>query len=401
MTNHKANGKETGLRAATLAVGTELTDGQILDRNSAWISQELTRAGIQVIEHRAVADDTGDIARALRELSSRVDLLFVTGGLGPTSDDFTRDLIAEVFSRPLEFNEESWQHIQAQLGARGIVAREIQKQQCFFPRGARVLKNTAGTANAFAFTTDQGLRVYTLPGPPVEIAAVWVMHLHSEIEALVPLPARERLHIIRCLGLGESSVAEIVEAQILGSDCRVGYRAHMPYVEVKLWYVQSQSASATATISKVDSALRKWVVNHDDEDVADPLLAACEQRVIEIRDEVSRGVLADRLFQRVRHRGKATRLTMTTVMDATQEYDAEVALPTGIDLRITLQADRGAGSETPERWAVLIRGSSGFYAKQIVTPIFNYKLDSERGRKFIAEKALIVVGAWLNESQTP
>jgi len=92
------------LRAATLAVGTEVVDGQITDRNSGWISQMVSEAGVQVIEHRAVADDRQDISRALKELSERADLLFVTGGLGPTSDDFTRELISEVFNKPLEFD---------------------------------------------------------------------------------------------------------------------------------------------------------------------------------------------------------------------------------------------------------------------------------------------------------
>ncbi|HVK61905.1 MAG TPA: molybdopterin-binding protein, partial [Bdellovibrionales bacterium] len=91
-------------RAATLAVGTELTDGQVLDRNSAWLSRKLAAAGLEVIEHRAVADDRKTISVALGEITRKVSHLFVTGGLGPTSDDFTREVLADYFGRPLKFD---------------------------------------------------------------------------------------------------------------------------------------------------------------------------------------------------------------------------------------------------------------------------------------------------------
>jgi nicotinamide-nucleotide amidase len=163
-------------RAATLAVGTEITDGQIVDRNSAWISKKLTDAGVDVVEHRAVADDRAEIERALRELSERVDVLFVTGGLGPTSDDFTREILAKFCGRELEFDDGSWKHIEQRFATRGLPAKPIQRQQCFYPKGSRVLKNNAGTANAFSFDHTEGargVRVYAMPGPPVEIATVW------------------------------------------------------------------------------------------------------------------------------------------------------------------------------------------------------------------------------------
>ena len=120
------------INVATLAVGTEVTDGQIVDRNSAMLSQLVIDLGFSVIEHRAVPDDRPLILDALNELGSKVDIIFVTGGLGPTSDDFTRELIADYVSQKLIFNEESWQHVVTTLKSRGVAAREIQKQQCYF-----------------------------------------------------------------------------------------------------------------------------------------------------------------------------------------------------------------------------------------------------------------------------
>lgn len=300
------------LRAATLAVGTEVVDGQITDRNSGWISQMVSEAGVQVIEHRAVADDRQDISRALKELSERADLLFVTGGLGPTSDDFTRELISEVFNKPLEFDPASWEQIQTMLLSRGVKVKEVQKQQCYFPRESRVLKNPVGTANGFTFKTTSSaasahdLRVYALPGPPSEIAAIWDLNLKTEIAELIPNDRREELVIVRCLGKPESDVAEITEAAIAGSGLRVGYRAHLPYVEVKLWVPAASREAMLPVINKVEADLGDWIISRGKEDLADALLQILNNTrrklgsPVEIIDLATAGFLQDRLVGRTR-----------------------------------------------------------------------------------------------------
>src|SRR5438445_499366 len=94
----------------------------------------------------------------------------------------------------------------------------------------------AGTANAFTFTQVPRPRVFALPGPPGEIAAVWEAHLAAEIDRIVPFESREVLRVLRFIGRGESQIAETVEEIVKGSGLKIGYRAHLPYVEVKVWY---------------------------------------------------------------------------------------------------------------------------------------------------------------------
>jgi molybdenum cofactor synthesis domain-containing protein len=401
------------LRAATLAVGTEVTDGQIIDRNSAWISQKLVHAGIEIVEHRAVADDRAEIARALRDLGTRVSLLFVTGGLGPTSDDFTRDVLADVFARPLEWHEESWTQINEKLTKRGVVVRDIQRQQCYYPRGARVLFNPAGTANAFMFegalSEPMPLKVYALPGPPPEIAAVWEHNLASEIEALVPADERETLHIFRTLGRPESEVAEKTEEVIKGSALRVGYRAHAPYVEVKLWVRRREEARLKLVVAAVEKALGDWIINRDDDDVADEFLTWLTQSNARVRviDAATDGVLQERLAARLREKASAA--------SKTQASAASLAPgPAHASFRLTIENCFGAVESLPAPEASVNQGSSsneiliwlglasgglgnwviGVHApgkapiELAVEAPFNYNLRGERARRFVAEKAL-------------
>lgn len=396
------------LVAATLAVGTEVTDGQITDRNSTWISNRLVLAGIDVVEHRAVPDDREMIATALRELGSKVDLLFVTGGLGPTSDDFTRELVAEFFESPLEFHEPSWERIVKRFEARGATAKPIQRQQCFFPRGALVLENPAGTANAFSMPVvydGRSVYVVTLPGPPAEIAAIWDLHLEQKIGALIPEADREDLLSWETLGPGESEVAEKVEESIKGSGLRVGYRAHLPYVEVKLWVPRSRLAELQPVIDRVEGVLATWTVVRGKDDLADRLVDIVAGGVhLTVIDRVSRGYLQTRLAERLAkakraqpERGMAGSLTIETVVLESSEVDVSGAgaahgkiTNASTSLRIELSEDKRA-----KRWrlATFAGGEPQLSLAIDASPLYNF--GTERGQAYAVEKAFHLLSTLL------
>lgn len=370
-------------RAATLAVGTEITDGQIVDRNSAWISKKLTDAGVEVIEHRAVADDRPEIEKALSDLASRVDLLFVTGGLGPTSDDFTRELLAKFCGKEMIFDEGSWAHIEQRFASRGLQAKPIQRQQCFFPEGARILKNNAGTANAFSFEHVVGghsIRVYAMPGPPLEIATVWADHLTEEVEAFTPAALREDLHLIRTLGAGESAIAEIVEPIIVGSGLKVGYRAHVPYVEVKLWAKRSETVKAKAVIAAVEKAISPFIVGYGNEDLADSVLNAVSAgRSVLIRDEASKGLFEERLMERIRGVGTRPVAGRLTVVSSLLGEPLESAGST-VDIEIRI-----AELEGEKTWSLGVKKTGELPRELEVKPTALYNFGTERGRRYLCE----------------
>jgi nicotinamide-nucleotide amidase len=386
----------TSLKAGTLAVGTEITDGQIIDRNSAWISQKLVQAGINVIEHRSVADDRAEIDFALRSLAARVDVLFVTGGLGPTSDDFTRDIVASTFGKQLKFDQESWQRIEERFRARGAEARPIQRQQCFFPEGSRILINPVGTADAFSMqvkdpSSSRMISVYAMPGPPIEVAVVWEMHLNQDIEKLVPESDREKILILRTLGRGESEIAELTEEIIRGTLVKVGYRAHLPYVEVKLWFKERERERVQPILDKVEATLAPYLINRNDEDLADDLIKIVDAGMgLFIRDRATAGFLQERVNERLRLRQQTKvkmggALTIETQLLAwpLRTTEAEVQ---GFGVYAEISADENAGL-----WRVKLKTPQGGDQKLEVMPTPLYNLSSDRGRRFLVEQTLLLL----------
>lgn len=286
------------MRSAVVCVGTELTDGQIVNRNSAWIAGRLKDLGLRCHWHLTVPDDRALIRESLRIASQHADWIFVTGGLGPTTDDFTRELIAEWCDRPLEFHEPSWKALVERLTSRGYPVQEFQRQQCLFPRAALVLSNSQGTAAGFHLH-HQGKEIIVLPGPPREIEAIWNDHLSPWLRSqtvLLDPPVTRSWDVI---GLGESQVAALIEPVVQSAErlqaLEVGYRVHLPYVEVKLTLPCSQWASQAKLIEQIEAALRPRVALRDGEDAATQFITRLQQRPFRLHDQVTGSVLLNRL----------------------------------------------------------------------------------------------------------
>lgn len=283
------------MKAALISIGTEITDGQIINSNATWISQELKKRGITVVSHHAVPDDFSLILQSLRYADMQADLLFVTGGLGPTSDDFTRDVIAKWCGRDLVFDSPSWQRLVDFLASLGREPHDIQKQQCYFPEGATIFENSKGTANAFSLSIHQNL-VYVLPGPPVEIQAIWHDHIASQLDHLTanldPLVTRSW----DLLEISEPDAALITEKTITSPLITKGYRVHAPYVEVKLTYLRSQQAAFEKEIQTLDAALKKHTIARNGEDIAQLFLQKISPLPqVKIVDSLTQGQLSRRL----------------------------------------------------------------------------------------------------------
>lgn len=375
-------------RAATLAVGTEITDGQITNRNSAWIATELVSLGIVVTEHRSTPDDRALIRLSLEELSTRNEIIFVTGGLGPTSDDFTRDVIAEFVGRELEFDEASWAHVTNRLQSRGVVIRDAQKSQCYFPTGSEIFLNPAGTANAFS-VSENDLKLYILPGPPAEIEAVWKNGMRAAFVKAFPPKLEERLYLYRCIGKGESEFAHITEQIFAGTGLRLGYRAHNPYVEIKIWVGNDQAALAQAKLAELEREIAPWLINRDEEDLGVDLwtwLRGPGHR-LKVFDFATQGLFLSRLNAVAGEAGleKGAELSIQTEMSLRQPVseawvrDQAQAIDPAITGLVLAAAN--------ERFYVGI-SSQGQVKIKTLTPPFRLALSSERAQKFLVEMAL-------------
>jgi len=360
--------------ASILGVGSELTSGQITNKNASWISQKLKESGLQTSVHLVVPDDKKLIVEGLDFCAIHSDLIFVTGGLGPTSDDFTRDLVAEWSGLPLQFDDKSWKHVVDRLTTRGFVVHDFQKQQCFFPKGSRVLTNNQGTANGFYFK-NKGKDVFVLPGPPREIETLWKDEIQSWLNDFTKDHDKYLTISWDTLGRGESDIARITEEILKGTEVEIGYRVHLPYVEVKVSFFESERQKNSAAISKLEQALAPFTVLRNGEDAA-VLLGADLQKYsrTEIHDEVTRGFLIHRLQPALKDLWKENKINFLSIKNPalTDENTLSLSL-TKID-ELTAKAQWKLGSTIHE---------------ELIQARYTTENMKERRTQFWAEKALL------------
>ena len=194
--------------AEVLLVGNELLRGERRDAHLAFIAQAMQRTGVRIAECHCVGDDIHAIAEKLRERMARTRVLVVTGGLGPTDDDVTREGVAEAVQQPLEFRDEQWSHIATFMASRGRTATEANRRQAHFPRGSEVLTNPLGTAPGFALAYE-GAHVFVLPGPPPELQPMLETLVVPRVSQLFARPPL-RVETFRTIGVAESQLFEML-----------------------------------------------------------------------------------------------------------------------------------------------------------------------------------------------
>ena len=161
------------MTAVIISVGDELITGQTADTNAVWLSTELTRLGVRVTRHVTVGDDGDAIRDAIRDAISREGLVVLTGGLGPTPDDRTRQGLADAIGQPLEENAEAMEQVRAIFARLQRPLGESNKVQAMIPRGCSVLPNSRGTAPGIGYSSDT-VQLFALPGVVVEMWEMFV-----------------------------------------------------------------------------------------------------------------------------------------------------------------------------------------------------------------------------------
>jgi nicotinamide-nucleotide amidase len=367
------------MKISVLGVGTELTNGQILNRNAQWISQEMSALGVTTAMHLVVPDEKSLILQALDVCAKNSDILFVTGGLGPTSDDFTREVIAQWVGRDLIWHEASWKHIEDRLLPRGISVKEIQRQQCYYPTGSEVLMNRLGTANAFRLDHD-GKTLFVLPGPPREIESLWQDHIAQFLSEKTKGVDRLITLSWDTIGLGESDVADRVEEALKGCHFEKGYRVHMPFVEVKLSFLKSEETQAQKWIQALDLAIGPLTVLRNGEDAAEKLAGIFSSfEHVFIQDEIPGSFLLQRLFPSCKELLREKKLSFSS-------QDLDPNLPPR-SLYLNLKVD----SANSGRALMDLKGQT---RSQIFMSPYKSSLLKEREQQFYAEMALIF---WMKE----
>jgi nicotinamide-nucleotide amidase len=217
-------------------IGSELLMGQVLNSHQQFICRELFQRGYEVSRQVGVSDDGECIRNAVAEAMGRAELIIATGGLGPTSDDRTRDMVAELLGLELEPHAPTLLAIEQFFASRKRRMPESTKTQALVPKGAAVLANKNGTAPGLAIPLAQGGLLIMLPGPPRELRPMFLESVVPMIEAQFPLAEPVLCSIFRTTGIGESFLEErIVPAlqPLLNEGLEVGYCARVGEVDVR------------------------------------------------------------------------------------------------------------------------------------------------------------------------
>ncbi len=204
--------------AEIIAIGDELTSGQRLDTNSQWLSERLNELGIPVLFHTTVGDDLAANIAVFRTAIERADVVIATGGLGPTADDLTREALAAAAGLELVEDAAALAHIRSLFARRKREMPERNRLQAQFPRGSRVVPNPDGTAPGIDLTVLRSCgppcRVFSLPGVPAEMFAMWKETVGP---ALVAAQGSRRVicqRRIKCFGVGESDLEAMLPDMI-------------------------------------------------------------------------------------------------------------------------------------------------------------------------------------------
>ncbi len=202
------------MKACILSVGDELVLGQTIDTNSAWLSQQLAAIGVPVHSHQTVGDDQADIEAAMTAASQVADLILVSGGIGPTDDDLTRQALAAVLKQPLEPNAQWLEQLKSFFTRLGRTMPEKNTIQAMIPRGAELIWNHNGTAAGLSAIIEhrfdrtrppRRVRVYVMPGVPKEMKAMFTQSVLPKLSGTGGVIAQKTIHTF---GAGESTVAE-------------------------------------------------------------------------------------------------------------------------------------------------------------------------------------------------
>jgi nicotinamide-nucleotide amidase len=288
--------------------GSELMLGRVLNTHQQWLCRRLADLGHVVTRQVAIADTGSEIQQAVREALGRADLVITTGGLGPTSDDITRELIAELLGKKLIENKEVLAHIENFFAKRNRARPAKTTTETFVPEGALVFLNATGTAPGLAMKIEskvqraksQGQWLVMLPGPPRELRPMF----DTSVVPLLKREFAEEIFICRTLrstGVGESSVQEKVEADLqplVARGLEVGYCARPGAVDVRL---VASGTGAEKLVHEAEACVQKNlganIFGSDDDEIENVVvkLLVKNKKTLALAESCTGGLLANRI----------------------------------------------------------------------------------------------------------
>lgn len=287
------------MRIFVINTGTELLLGDVRDAHLSFIAQQILQLGLRIEEQRTVPDGPA-IQTALAEIFPRCELIFVTGGLGPTSDDITRDLAAELLGLRLIRDEDVLHSIRGRLRKRSIEITDSILRQADAPEGAQVLPNRFGTAPGLFLRADLNPRIpsphlFLLPGPPRELQPMFAEFVMPIVRSLLERPQTVARKLYKIANMGESVVETKVGAKLLAiPGLEVGYCARPGEVDLRIMGEPDRIDAANAIIME---SLGRSIFTTTDETLEEVIVHRLTQQhqTLSIAESCTGGLLAHRI----------------------------------------------------------------------------------------------------------
>ncbi len=267
--------------AEVLATGTELLSGDIVDTNSARIARALQSLSIPLVQITVVGDDLPRMVAAIRAAMARSEILIISGGLGPTVDDVTREAVAEATGHPLIFDPELFEVIRARFQAFGVPMPENNRRQAFRPQGSHVIHNPLGTAPGFMLEEEDHI-LFALPGVPRELERMLTESVIPCLEKRFPPAEAMVWRVVRTIGMGESVIDERLRDLLESENPQIGLNAHPGMVDIRIRArgaaPEEASARAEATVRIIRERLGWAIYGEGTRTPEEALIAALRER---------------------------------------------------------------------------------------------------------------------------
>lgn len=288
--------------AELVAVGSELLLGQIVDTNSAWMAERLTGIGVDLFYKTVVGDNPARMKEAVTRALERADIVITGGGLGPTQDDLTREVIADVTGRRLVIDPGLMEEIELRFRRRGMIMTRNNEKQAQIPEGAVAVRNPNGTAPSFVVEDSRGV-VFALPGVPHELKWLFDNEVVPYLRNRFRLESIISSKVLKVVDLGESAVDDRIGHLISGSiNPTLGVLAHPGQVDVRITAKAGSSEEAAKMIRPLEDEVRDLLGIHvfaiDErsmEEVVGELLLI-KKKTIAVYEDLTSGLLSERLM---------------------------------------------------------------------------------------------------------